>query len=124
LDGAAVVLSFRSTMSIESTFWDKPSIVLSASIYKCLGATYNPTSHAEVLDLIRSDLPPKDKLPAVKAGYYLMRSGFTHPYFTSDTAQGRSGFAFRGDPIRVGGLTRLRYLLSRERQRIKWRRMI
>jgi len=124
LDSADLVLAFRSTMSIEAVYWGKPCIVLSASIYKPLGATYNPSTHDEVVELIRTDLAPKDKTPALKMGYYLMKRGFSNPYFTADIGQGRRGYSFRGDPILVEGLSRWRYLASRERQKLKWRRIV
>jgi hypothetical protein len=124
LDVADLALAFRSTMSIEAVYWGKPCVVLSASIYKPLGATYNPASHAEVLEMIRADLPPKDNTPALKMAYYLMKRGFSNPYFTSDIDQGREGYSFRGQPILVKGLSRWRYIASREWQKVKWRRMV
>jgi hypothetical protein len=124
LDGADIVLAFRSTMSIEAVYWGKPCIVLSASIYKPLGATYNPSSHEEVVELIRSNLAPKDKTPAIKMGYYLMKRGFSNPYFKADVGQGRRGYSFRGDPILIEGLSRWRYITSRELQKLKWRRIV
>lgn len=124
LDGADIVLAFRSTMSIEAVYWDKPCIVLSASIYKPLGATYNPSSHEEVVELIRSNLAPKDKTPAIKMGYYLMKRGFSNPYFKADIGQGRRGYSFRGDPIVIEGLDRWRYIAARELQKLKWRRIV
>ena len=124
LDRANVVFAFRSTMSMEAAFWGKPAVILSASLFKKLGASYNPASHEEVLDLLARDLKPKDSTPAIKFGYYQMTSGFEQRHYGGDLSKGRNGYTFRGDPVHVGGLTRLRYMLSRERQRIKWRRMI
>jgi hypothetical protein len=124
LDHADLVLTFRSTMSMQAVYWGKPCLILSASIFRPLGATYNPTTHAEVMELIRAVPPPKDKTPALKVGYYYVRSGSSHDYFTADIGRGRKGYAFRGDPILVRGLKRWRYLVSRERQRIKWRKLL
>jgi hypothetical protein len=124
LDGAAIVLAFHSTMAIEAAYWGKPSIIISASIYKPMGASYAPTSHEELLALIRSTPPAKDKLPALRFGFYQMTSGFTQPYYGGDLAKGRSGYTFRDDPIRVDGWTRWRYFWSRERQRLKWRSVV
>jgi hypothetical protein len=124
LDGAAVVLAFHSTMAIEAAYWGKPSIIISASIYKPMGASYAPTSHEELLALIRRKPPALDKLPALKFGFYQMTSGFTQPYFGGDLTKDRSGYTFRNDPIRVEGWTRWRYFWSRERQRLKWRSVV
>ena len=123
LDHADCVLAFRSTMSIEAVYWKKPSIILSSSIFKPLGATYNPESHDEVIEMIRADLPPKDPTPALRVGYFRMRGGFTHPYFEGDIRKGSQGYTFKGNRIKVGRLQRMRYFLARERQRKKWRNM-
>ncbi len=124
LDGAAIVLAFHSTMAIEAAYWGKPSIIISASIYKPMGASYAPSSHAELVALIRSNPPALDKLPALKFGFYQMTSGFTQPYFGGDLTKGRAGYTFRDDPIHVEGWTRWRYFWSRERQRLKWRSVV
>ncbi|MGI9259316.1 MAG: hypothetical protein ACR2QQ_10800 [Gammaproteobacteria bacterium] len=123
LDHADSVLAFRSTMSIEAVYWKKPSIILSSSIFKPLGATYNPESHDEVIEMIRAALPPKDLTPALKVGYFRMRGGFTHPYFEGDIRKGSRGYTFKGNRIAVGRLQRMRYFIARERQRKKWRSM-
>lgn len=124
LDRAAVVVAFLSTMAIEATFWSVPSIIISASVYKPMGASYTPSTHEELLNLLRADLAPKDRTPCLKFGYYQMTSGFEQTYYHGDLGQGRRGYTFRGDPIRIGGLCRWRYFWSRERQRLKWRRII
>ncbi len=123
LDHADCVLSFRSTMAIEAVYWKKPSIILSSSIFKPLGATYNPESHDEVIGLVRADLPPKDPTPALKVGYFRMRGGFTHPYFEGDIRKGSQGYTFKGNRITVGRFQRMRYFFARERQRKRWRSM-
>jgi len=124
LDGSEVALTFRSTMSMEAAYWGKPCLILSASIYKPLGASYNPRTHEEVVQLIRSDLEPKDRTPALKFGYYQMTSGIEQRYYGGDIGKGRRGYTFKGNPVLLGGVHRLRYWASRERQRLKWRRLI
>ena len=111
-------------MSIEATYWGKPSIIISASIYKQIGASYTPTTHDEVLALVRAGPEPKGKLASLKFGYYQMTSGFEQRYYEGDLAKGRRGYTFRGDPIRISGLCRWRYFWSRESQRLKWRKII
>ena len=123
LDSADCVLAFRSTMSIEAVYWNKPSIILSSSIFKPLGATYNPESHDAVIEMIRAELPPKDPTPVLKVGYFRMRGGFTHPYYEGDIRKGGKGYTFKGNRVRVGRFQRVRYFLARERQRKKWRSM-
>ena len=124
LDNAAVVVAFLSTMSIEAAFWGKPSIIISASIYKPMGASYVPESHEELLALLKADLPPKDRLPSLKFGYYQMTSGIEQKYYGGDLGKGKRGYTFRGDPILMKGLSRWRYFWARERQRLKWRKLV
>lgn len=124
LEGADIVLSFRSTMSMEAAYWGKPSVILSASIYKPLGATYNPSTHEEVMELVRKVPPPKDNLPAIRFGYYQMTSGKLQKHYGGNAGLGKQGYTFDGDPVLVGGMPRIRYLISRERQRFKWRNAV
>jgi hypothetical protein len=72
---ASKVLTFGSTTGVEAAFWGKPSILAGRSFYQDLGATYNPSSHDELLDMIHSDLPPKPKEGALMYGYYCSTYG-------------------------------------------------
>ncbi len=112
LDHADTVVTFGSTMGLEAVYWGKPSVLVGNCFHKPLGATYNPESHEEVVRLLRRDLEPKDRTPALVFAYAKMRSGFKQPYYEGDRREGCSrGYSFRGDRIRVGGLTRMRYKL-------------
>lgn len=46
---------FMTTMGIEATYWGKPSILLSNSMYKGIGAVYEPSTEEEALQLILED---------------------------------------------------------------------
>jgi hypothetical protein len=114
LDRADVVVTFGSTVGLEAVYWNKPSILLNICYYAGLGGTYNPSDHDAAVKGIRADLPSKDRTPALKAAYYLMRRGFKQPYYEGDRRKGYGkGFRFKGDRIRVRGLTRLRYQLAK-----------
>lgn len=84
LRNADKVLTFGSTMGIEAVFWGKPSILAGQSFYRNLGGTYNPSSHEELLHLLKEDLEPKDKLPAYKYGYYLNTFGIPFKYYEAE----------------------------------------
>lgn len=72
LDACNVIVTFRSTVGIEATYWGKPAILIGKSMYMNLDATYNPSSENEFKNLILNKrLKPKDKEGALKYGYYL-----------------------------------------------------
>jgi hypothetical protein len=81
LDGAERVLSFGSTVSVEATFWGRPSIGADDSFFDGLDALYEARTEEELVDLLtRPALPPKNRHAAIAFGYYLdtYGSGFRH----------------------------------------------
>ncbi|MDB4303586.1 hypothetical protein N9934_02180 [Desulfosarcina sp.] len=82
LKKADKVLTFGSTMGIEAVFWGIPSILAGVSLYKNLGGTYNPSTHKEVVSLLRQpNLPKKAKEAALIYGYYQKTRGIRFNYF-------------------------------------------
>jgi hypothetical protein len=80
-----------------------------------------PETHAEVLALLVRTPPPMDPLPALQLGYWRMRAGQPQLHYAGDKGRGsRRGYTFKGDPIAVGGLVRLRYRLARLWQKRAW----
>jgi hypothetical protein len=78
---AKTVLTFGSTVGIESVYWGTPSILAGPAFYEDLGATYNPSSHEELMTMLRADLPPKDRTPALMFGYYYNTFGIRFKYY-------------------------------------------
>ncbi len=121
LDAAALVMTFRSTVTMEAIWAGKPCVTLANSYYRQLGGSHVPASHAEVLAMLRAPPPPLDRLPAMRFGYWRMRAGMSQVHYAGDKARGsRRGYTFKGDPIAVGGLAHLRYRLARWRQKRAW----
>lgn len=86
LDRSDVIVTFNSTMGIEATFWGKPSILCSNSIYQNLDIAYQPDTHEEVVDLLlKKDLKPKDKKDCIKLGYYSSEFGTCFKYYNPET---------------------------------------
>jgi hypothetical protein len=79
------VLTFGSTMGIEAVYWKKASILGGPSLYQNLGATYNPTTHEELVEMLLADLPPKSREGALKYGYYELAKGVRHEYYQPET---------------------------------------
>ena len=91
---ADTVVTFGSTVGIEATYWGKSSILAGTCFYRNLGATYNPASHDELIAMLQSDLPPRDRTPALMFGYYRRTFGVPFRYYTP-TAVGDGTFKGR-----------------------------
>jgi hypothetical protein len=103
LHAAHNVLTFGSQMGVEATYWGKPSILAGVSMYRNLGATFNPASHAELLELLRSELAPKPRAAALMYGYYRATFGIPFKYFRAESVfEG----TFKNVRLRAGPLVR------------------
>jgi capsule polysaccharide export protein KpsC/LpsZ len=78
---ASKVVTFGSSVGVEATYWDIPSILAGPSFYQNLQCTYNPNDHEELIKLIRSKLTPKNKEGALKYGYYFQTFGIPFKYY-------------------------------------------
>ena len=113
LDAADKILSFGSTMGIEAAYWGKPSIVAGRSAFAGLGSTYEPDTHAAVIDLLLdNELRPLPRLGALKYGYYESIRGERFKYYQG---LGVWDGLFKGKRVTPGwyrALTRLQRVLS------------
>ena len=78
------VLTFGSTTGIEAVYWGTPSILAGMSYYREFGATYNPATHEELIELLRRDLEPRPIEPAMAYAYFWPEFGVPFKYFTPD----------------------------------------
>jgi len=70
------VITLGSTMGAEATYWNKVSILLGKSMYMNLDICYEPSTHSEVVTLIKNEnLQPKPKENAIKYGYWELEKG-------------------------------------------------
>jgi hypothetical protein len=89
------IITFGSTIGVEACNWNKPSILLGNSLYGELDCCYIPNSHQETIDLIRTELVPKNKIGALKYGLWELSNGTEFKYFkqtglTSGTFLGKT----------------------------------
>ncbi len=91
------VLTFGSTTGIEAVYWGRPSVLAGMSYYRDMQVTYNPTSHRELMDLLRADLTPHAQLPALKYGFYQATFGRPYAYYVPQT---RYQGLFHGERVR------------------------
>ena len=73
MNAADKVITFGSTMGIESAYWQKPSISIGFAFYRSLDAVYTPADEDELWSIIdRKDLPPIDSKKCLPYGYFFM----------------------------------------------------
>ena len=77
------ILTYGSTVGIEASFWNKPSILLGLSYYRSLNCTYSPSNLIELTDLLNSDnLLPFDNSNSYIYGYYFNSFGKNYEYYS------------------------------------------
>jgi hypothetical protein len=82
MDNAEKVLTFGSTMSVESAYAGIPSILVGREPYEDLGCCYTPSSHDEVIRLINArDLAPLPQEGALKYGYWVIAREYEYRFF-------------------------------------------
>ena len=84
MDNCEKLVVFSSTIGIEAIYWGKPCILLFNTYYSHLNGNYIPKTHEEVIQLIRSDLKPKDKLLALMYSYWELSRGIEFELFEAD----------------------------------------
>ncbi|MGA2910820.1 MAG: hypothetical protein ABSE04_03435 [Candidatus Microgenomates bacterium] len=70
LDAVEKVITFGSSMGVEANYWNKPSILLSGSIYYYLNICYKPKNRSQLKKMIVLKLKLKDKTDALKYAFY------------------------------------------------------
>ena len=86
MEVAEKVITFGSTMGIESAYAGKPSIFIGREAYEDLGACYTPRTHEDAIALINnSQLPALPNLGALKYGYYMIALDRAYQYFDPET---------------------------------------
>ena len=84
LEKSDLVISFGSTIGIEATFYNKPSILWGVAYYEDTGGVYEINSLKELEKLLRIKLKPKPYENSLKFAFYeKMKGEFTykHVYF-------------------------------------------
>jgi hypothetical protein len=84
VNNANKTITFGSTVGVEVTFMEKPSILAGKSFYFDLNAAYVPRDHQHLMQLINEDLPPKPKENALMYGYYCGTFGIPFKYYVPE----------------------------------------
>jgi hypothetical protein len=76
------IITFGSTVGVEATYWDKPSIQIGNSLYGPVGASHIAKSREEVIDLIaNSELKTASKTAALKYGFWASQFGIKFKHY-------------------------------------------
>ena len=71
-----LIITFGSTIGVESTYMGKKTISIGDSLYKNLDCTYTPKSFNELIDFIKNEnLAPKPSASTYKYGFYILNNG-------------------------------------------------
>lgn len=98
IDHCDTVISFGSTVGVEASFWDKPSILIGIGLYRQLKSTYTPETHQETIELIKQHpLKPLDKTGALMYGFYMNTFGKEFKFYqATDLFEG----TFKGETVK------------------------
>ena len=72
MDACEKVITFGSTMGVESAYWGKPSVLLRRSMYENLDICYQALRKEDIMPLLEGKLEPKPQLGALKFAYYVL----------------------------------------------------
>lgn len=92
------VMSFGSTTGIEASFYGTPSVLAGISFYRGMGATYDPQTTHELIELLKRPLEPKARSAAIKYGFFQATRGERFRYYQST---GIFTGTFKGIPLDV-----------------------
>lgn len=114
IDNCDKVVVFGSTTGPEAVYWGKPTILLSYCAYSYLNICYTPNNTSELRQLLLDkSLPAKDKMGALKYGYYRWNdenSPLEH-YHCEDKMVHVLGKSFKVAVFNYGWLKKLRLIL-------------
>ncbi len=91
MDTCAATITFGSTMGIEATYWNKPSILVGQSTYKILGSVYIPENKEHLLEMIDQINEPMPKLGTLQYAFWNATKGIDFKYY-EPTAVGKGKF--------------------------------
>ena len=99
IEQSAAVVTFGSTIGIEASYYQKPSILVGRALYEDLDACYRPNSHEELKSVLARIPLPKDRYGAVKFGFYQRHRGATKFRFL--VHKGGWSFDYLGCPLKA-----------------------
>ena len=87
MDACEKIITFGSTVGVESVFWGKPSILIGRAVYEDIKVCYIPTDQEELINLINQKLEPMDKTGAIKFAYWQVSNGHEYIYYKPESVR-------------------------------------
>ena len=116
MDACDVTVTFGSTIGAEATYWEKPSILAGKALYQNLGCCYVPTTHEELVSLLRTrHVPHKPRETALMYGYREMAYGT--PFVNYAPSSPSNGY-FKGVRVEASAAVRALLVVPRIRRKI------
>jgi hypothetical protein len=75
------VITMGSTIGVEALYWGKPSILIGRSYFESIKGIKIPSTHKEVIALIKSKIISSDRNEALKFGYWSNTFGEKFNYY-------------------------------------------
>ena len=117
MDNADKVITFGSTMGMESVYWSKPVILLGRALYEQLNCLYIPKSHQEAVDILNNkELACFNKELTLKYGYWCLNFGNPHQLYSPlSVTKG----VFKEKPIYPNMFWRLMYVIQNKLKNVR-----
>ena len=108
------VLVYGSTIGIEAAYLNKPTILAARALYENLGCVYTPSSHQEVVKLLKTkNLLPLDSKRVLKYGYREMMHGIDFKYFVEEGVKNTLSYGkFDGHRIKPNYIYKINFLFN------------
>ena len=75
------VITMGSTVGVEALYWGKPSILIGRAYFESIKGIKIPSTHKEVIELIKSKIISSDRNEALKFGYWSNTFGEKFNYY-------------------------------------------
>lgn len=76
MDACEKVVTFGSSVGMEAVYWGKPSVLIGHSGYEDMDICYHVKKLEDVIPVVEGHLVPKNRLGAIKYGYFLLDREF------------------------------------------------
>ena len=86
---ASVVLTMGSTMGVEASYNQVPSILAGSAVFSGLDCVYEPTTYEELVGLILSEPKPLSKLGSIFFGAWSLQEGLDREFVVFNRSNGR-----------------------------------
>lgn len=87
MEACEKIITFGSTMGIESVFWGKPSILIGRALYEELQSCYIPANKNELIGLINNKLEPIERTGTIKFAYWQKSYGHKYIYYKPESVR-------------------------------------